>query len=58
MVNKWDLMEKDSKTADKLRKEMIERLAPMDYMPIIFASVHRFLSKRESVHSAALSQGS
>lgn len=40
MVNKWDLMEKDSKTADKLRKEMIERLAPMDYMPIIFASVH------------------
>jgi len=40
MVNKWDLVEKDSKTADKLRKEMIERLAPMDYMPIIFASVH------------------
>lgn len=40
MVNKWDLIEKDSKTVDKLRKEMIERLAPMDYMPIIFASVH------------------
>lgn len=40
MVNKWDLVEKDSKTVDKLRKEMIERLAPMDYMPIIFASVH------------------
>ncbi|MFN4144750.1 MAG: ribosome biogenesis GTPase Der [Runella sp.] len=39
MVNKWDLVEKDSKTADKLRKEMLERLAPMDYMPIIFASV-------------------
>lgn len=40
MMNKWDLVEKDSKTADKIRKEMIERLAPMDYMPIIFASVH------------------
>ena len=40
MMNKWDLVEKDSKTSDKIRKEMIERLAPMDYMPIIFASVH------------------
>jgi len=40
MVNKWDLVEKDSKTADVIRKEMIERLAPMDYMPIMFASVH------------------
>ncbi len=40
MVNKWDLIEKDSKTADKIRKEMLERLAPMDYMPIIFASVY------------------
>jgi GTPase len=39
MVNKWDLVEKDSKTADKLKKEMLERMAPMDYMPIIFASV-------------------
>jgi len=39
MINKWDLVEKDSKTVDKLRKEMLERLAPMDYMPIIFASV-------------------
>jgi GTPase len=38
MVNKWDLMEKDSKTADKIRKEMIESLAPIDYVPIIFAS--------------------
>jgi GTP-binding protein len=38
MVNKWDLMEKDSKTADKIRKEMVESLMPMDYVPIIFAS--------------------
>jgi GTPase len=40
MVNKWDLVEKDSKTADKIKKEMLERMAPMDYMPILFASVN------------------
>jgi len=39
MVNKWDLIEKDSKTADKFKKEILERLAPIDYIPIIFASV-------------------
>lgn len=38
MVNKWDLVEKDSKTADILRKEMLESLAPITYVPIIFAS--------------------
>ncbi|TDB59122.1 ribosome biogenesis GTPase Der [Arundinibacter roseus] len=39
MINKWDLVEKDSKTADQMKKEMLERLAPMNYMPVIFASV-------------------
>ncbi|HEY3403049.1 MAG TPA: ribosome biogenesis GTPase Der [Ohtaekwangia sp.] len=39
MVNKWDLIEKDSKTADKFKKEILEKLAPIDYIPIIFASV-------------------
>ncbi|MBK9935140.1 MAG: ribosome biogenesis GTPase Der [Cytophagaceae bacterium] len=38
MVNKWDALEKDSKTADTLKKEFLERLAPMNYMPVIFAS--------------------
>lgn len=38
MVNKWDLVEKTTKTADTLRKEMLERLAPITYVPIIFAS--------------------
>ncbi|MBL7850619.1 MAG: ribosome biogenesis GTPase Der [Cyclobacteriaceae bacterium] len=38
MVNKWDLVEKTSKTADTLRKEMLESLAPISYVPIIFAS--------------------
>jgi GTP-binding protein len=39
MMNKWDLVDKDSKTADQMKKEILERLAPMNYMPIIFASV-------------------
>lgn len=39
MVNKWDLIEKDSKTSDKFKKEIMEKLAPIDYLPIIFASV-------------------
>lgn len=38
MVNKWDLIEKDTNTADKMRKEMLESLAPITYVPIIFAS--------------------
>ena len=40
MVNKWDAVEKDHKTADVWRKEFLKRLAPIDYLPIIFASVH------------------
>lgn len=40
MVNKWDLIaDKDSKTADKFKKEIMETLAPIDYLPVIFASV-------------------
>ncbi|GAA4446750.1 ribosome biogenesis GTPase Der [Ravibacter arvi] len=39
MVNKWDLVEKDSKTADAWVKSIKERLAPQNDIPIIFASV-------------------
>lgn len=38
MVNKWDLVEKDSKTSEKFKKDILEKLAPIDYIPIIFAS--------------------
>lgn len=38
MVNKWDLIEKNTKTADTLRKEMMESLKPITYLPFIFAS--------------------
>jgi GTPase len=38
MVNKWDVVEKDSKTSDAFKKEILEKIAPIDYIPIIFAS--------------------
>jgi GTP-binding protein len=39
MVNKWDLIEKDGKTHDKFKKEILEKLGPLSYIPIIFTSV-------------------
>jgi len=39
MVNKWDLIEKDTKTAEKYKKKIEERLGEMNYIPIIFTSV-------------------
>jgi GTPase len=39
MANKWDLLEKESNTAAGMEKVWRERLAPMNFMPIIFASV-------------------
>ncbi len=39
MVNKWDLIEKDSKTSKHFTETILEKLAPLDYMPIIFTSV-------------------
>jgi GTPase len=39
MVNKWDLIEKDTKTADTFKKQILEKIAPITYIPVIFASV-------------------
>ncbi|MEO5978781.1 MAG: ribosome biogenesis GTPase Der [Chryseolinea sp.] len=39
MVNKWDLIEKDNKTSDKFKKDILETLSPIDYLPIVFVSV-------------------
>lgn len=40
MINKWDLVpNKQSNTARDIEESIRERLAPIDYMPIIFASV-------------------
>lgn len=37
-VNKWDLVEKDDKTAGRYQEEMRRELAFLDYVPVIFIS--------------------
>jgi GTP-binding protein len=39
MVNKWDLVAKDTNTANQLEKAIKDRMAPLNYMPVIFTSV-------------------
>jgi GTP-binding protein len=39
MVNKWDLIEKDHKTMNKIKEDMIDRLGEHKWIPIIFTSV-------------------
>jgi GTP-binding protein len=39
MVNKWDLIEKDTKTAQKFMETIQERISPMNYIPVVFSSV-------------------
>lgn len=57
MVNKWDLIEKDTKTSEKFRKEIHEKLAPIDYIPILFTSVvnkqriYQVMEKAVEVHA-------
>ena len=38
VVNKWDLVDKDTHTMDKMRKDVMRDLAFMSYAPIIFIS--------------------
>jgi GTP-binding protein len=38
IVNKWDLKEKDGKTADKFKKEAIEKVPYLAFVPWIFTS--------------------
>lgn len=37
-INKWDLIEKDDKTAKEFEKKIREKLGNIDYLPIIFIS--------------------
>jgi GTP-binding protein len=39
MINKWDLISKDTKTADNLTKEIKSKLGPLAYMPVVYTSV-------------------
>ncbi len=38
VVNKWDLVEKDHRTMDEMRKEVEEKLSFMSYAPTLFIS--------------------
>ncbi len=38
VVNKWDLIDKDSKTMDKMRAEIMKDLIFMTYAPVLFIS--------------------
>jgi GTPase len=49
VFNKWDIVDKDGKTAGKLRKAFYERYPSLDFVPVAFASaltgkgVHKLL---------------
>jgi GTP-binding protein len=51
LVNKWDLIEKDTHTTKNITKEIKEKIAPFDDVPILFISaksmqrVHKALEK-------------
>jgi len=59
VVNKWDLVEKDDKTMDKMREEIRRDLAYMAYAPIVFISamsgqrVHRLFELVQYVKEQA-----
>jgi len=38
LVNKWDLIDKDTDTADQFKKQIREKIAPFTDVPIIFTS--------------------
>ncbi|MFB6305714.1 MAG: GTP-binding protein, partial [Flavobacteriales bacterium] len=39
LINKWDLIEKDTKTADRYREFILDKIQPFSDVPIIFTSV-------------------
>ena len=39
MINKWDLIDKDHNTSIKYKEELENKIAPLNYIPIIFTSV-------------------
>jgi GTP-binding protein len=55
VVNKWDAVEKDDKTMDRFRREIMKAFSFMDYAPILFVSaktgqrVHKILPAVQDV---------
>lgn len=59
IVNKWDLLEKETGTLEKYQKEVLSALKFMDYAPVLFVSaksgqrVHTVLSMVRKVYESA-----
>ncbi len=60
IVNKWDLIEKDTFTADKFKKDMLVDLAFMSYVPMLFISAKtgQRVNKVMEIAEYALAQNS
>jgi GTP-binding protein len=60
LVNKWDLMEKDTHTLSKMEKDMREQLNFMAYAPFLFISaktgqrVQKVMDMVDSVHAQSI----
>lgn len=48
LVNKWDLVEKETNTAKEFKDDLTEKLGPMDYLPVLFTS----MTKKQRVFQA------
>ena len=59
IVNKWDMLEKETGTLEKYKKEVIEKLKFMDYAPVMFISAksgqrtHTVFDKVKEVYMTA-----
>jgi GTP-binding protein len=59
VINKWDLVEKETGTMEKYRRDVIEKLSFMQYAPVLFISartgqrVHRLLELVKYVYEQA-----
>ena len=59
LINKWDLVEKDSRTADEFSKEVVSVLAKYGHLPMIFISaltgqrVEKVLSLTKKIYHEA-----
>jgi len=57
VINKWDLIEKEVKTADKIRKIIHDEMRTFPYMPILFTSaetkqrIFKVIEKAIEVHA-------
>ncbi len=53
LVNKWDLLEKDTHTANQYKNNVLERLGEYNFIPIIFTSMVKKQRVFQAVEKAA-----